>query len=312
MIQTVSGAICENSALRVLMHEHVSCVSNDMLSAFGKGWLDEKELVDHCVKIFIFLKEKYKINLFIDGTPVDLGRKVKILTEISEKSGVDIVASSGLYLYPSMVTLYNGEKDIADLFLEEAEKGLEGTGIKPGILKCAADNEGISAENERRIGALGRVQSQSGLPLYLHTLHQESTVQKALKILTGRGANPEKIIVGHFDESCSLEYVCDILKSGCYACFDRRHYTPEYTLGVAKMLVRLSEKGYGDRLLLSNDTCIYSDFCSKGNKWLKFSEVPNTLGFVFSELKEKFLENGGNASDYDKMLSENPIRVLNV
>lgn len=312
MIQTVSGAISENSNLKVLMHEHIACVSNDMLHAFGKRWLDEKALIDYSVKILVSVRERYGIDLLVDGTPIDLGRNAKILKEISDRSGIKIVASSGLYLYPSMVSLCNGEEDIADLFLEETKTGLDNTSVKPGILKCATDNEGISEENERKIGALGRVQAATGLPLYIHSLHQEGTVQKALKILTSRGANPEKIIIGHFDESCEFEYVCDLMKSGCYACFDRRHYTPEYTEGVAKMLVRLHESGYGDRLLISNDSCIYSDFCSKGNKWLNSSEIPDTLGFVFSDLRDKFLEYGKSSSAYNKMVCENPIKILNV
>lgn len=312
MIQTVTGAISENFNKKVLIHEHISCVSNDMLQAFGRKWLDESELIERSVKIIASMKERYGLGMIVDGTPLDLGRNAKILKEISEKSGVKILASCGLYIYPSMISLSNSEEDLANIFLEETENGLDRSDIKPGILKCATDNLGITEENERKIGALGRVQAKTGLPLYIHTLHQDSTVKKALNILFDRGATPEKIIIGHFDESCSFEYICDLLKSGCYACFDRRHYTDAYTCGVAEMLVRLNERGYGDKLLVSNDTCIYSDFCSVGNKWLKFSEIPNTLGFVFDELKEKFCEYGGNIESYDKMLCANPLKVLNI
>ena len=98
MIQTVTGAISENFNKKVLIHEHVSCVSNDMLHAFGRKWLDESELIERSVKIIASMKERYGLGMIVDGTPLDLGRNAKILKEISERSGVKILASCGLYI----------------------------------------------------------------------------------------------------------------------------------------------------------------------------------------------------------------------
>ena len=160
MIQTVTGTLSKNFDGNVLMHEHIRCVSNDMLKAFGNKWLDGEALIERSLKIFTLLKEQYGVDLLVDGTPMDLGRDVRFLKELSLRSGIKIIASSGLYVYPSMVTLIKSEEDMAGWFLEEVERGIENTSIKPGILKCATDNFGITEENARRIGALGQVQAK--------------------------------------------------------------------------------------------------------------------------------------------------------
>lgn len=312
MIQTVTGSIAKEEIGRALIHEHISCASNDMIRAFGKRWLDENKLIDRALKIVNAMKDRYGLDTIVDGTPIDLGRNAGVLKRLSELSGVKIIASSGLYHYPSFVTLTNSEKTMAQWFLDEIENGLDGTSVKPGILKCATDNLGISAENEKRIGALGRVQKESGLPLYLHTLHQEGTLKKALGILLDRGADPEKIIVGHLDDKCDFEYASNIIKLGCYVTFDRRQITPDYTEKVAKTLVRLFDGGYGDRLLVSNDCCIYSDFCLPGNKWVKPEDIQNTMGYALDELKGEFLKQGGGENEYNEMITKNVQNALDV
>ena len=107
MIQTVTHSATKEEIGKTLIHEHIRCVSNDMLNAFGDRWLSENELTERAVKIITAMKEKYGLDTIVDGTPIDLGRNAGVLKRISELSGVKIVASSGLYHYPSFVTLSN-------------------------------------------------------------------------------------------------------------------------------------------------------------------------------------------------------------
>ena len=311
MIQTVTGTLSKNFHGNVLSHEHIRCVSNDMLKAFGEKWLDDGVFIEHALKILKILKDNYGVRLIVDGTPMDLGRDVRFLRELSLRSGVEIVVSSGLYTYPSMLTLNKSEETMAGWFLEEVERGIENTSVKPGILKCATDNYGITGENERRIGALARVQAQTGLPLYVHCLHQGDTARKAWRILTDRGAEPSKIIMGHIAR-CQYEYIADFLDEGCYVCIDQCHCFPNDTKRIAQTLVRLQERGYGERVLLSNDCCMYSDFCESGNEWTKITQVKETFGYIFETVREEFYKCGGDEISYQKMVGQNALKILNV
>ena len=311
MIQTVTGALSKNFQGNVLMHEHIRCVSNDMLKAFGKKWLDDDAFIEHALKILKILKEDYAVGLIVDGTPMDLGRDVSVLRELSLRSGVEIVASSGLYNYPSMLTFNKSEEAMASWFLEEIANGIENTSIKPGILKCATDNYGITEENERRIGALARVQAQTGFPLYVHCLHQGDTARKAWRILTERGAEPSKIIMGHIAR-CPYEYIADFLDEGCYVCIDQCHCFSKDIERIAKTLVRLNERGYGERVLLSNDCCIYSDFCESGKEWTEVTQVKETFGYIFEAVREGFYKCGGDETAYQKMVGQNALKMLDI
>ena len=311
MIQTVTGEISKKEISgNALIHEHICCVSNDMLHAFGKRWLDKEELLRHAAKILTDMKNKYSLDLLVDATPIDLGRDVKLLKRISELTGVKIVASSGLYMYSSMVTLSNVEEDIADWFYDECVRGMENSEILPGILKCAADNSNIAEENEKRIGAMARVQAKTGLPIYLHTLHQGDSAIKALKIMLSRGADPKKIIIGHFDDTFTYDYARIFLDQGCRISIDRCNYKETYAEQVAKMLIILHEAGYGEQLLLSNDACLYSDFCRPGSKWVDSENLKSSIAYAFEEVKNKFISFGANIGDYEKMISKNVLEAI--
>lgn len=310
MIAT-TGTLSKNFHGSVLAHEHIRCVSNDMLKAFGKKWLDDDAFIEHALKILKILKEDYAVGLIVDGMPMDLGRDVSVLRELSLRSGVEIVASSGLYNYPSMLTLNKSEEAMANWFLEEIANGIENTFIKPGILKCATDNYGITEENERLIGAIARVQVQTGFSLYVHCLHQGDTARKAWRILTERGAEPSKIIMGHIAR-CPYEYIADFLDEGCYVCIDQCHCFPKEADRIAQTLVHLHERGYGERLLLSNDCCMYSDFCESGKEWTEVTQVKETFGCIFETVREGFYKCGGDESAYQKMACKNALNALNI
>ena len=143
MIQTVNGKIKKGDLGKALIHEHISCASNNFIKAFGTKWLDRDRLAGYASDVLVQAKKEYNIGLFVDGTPIDLGRDISLLKKVSEESGVEIVASSGFYYFPSLEFVSNTAQDIGELLIEEYENGIEGTGIKPGILKCATGNMGL-------------------------------------------------------------------------------------------------------------------------------------------------------------------------
>ena len=129
MIQTVTHCLKKEELGKSLVHEHISCVSNDMLMAFGDKWLSDEELIARALKIISAMKDIYGLDTIVDGTPIDLGRNAGVLKRLSELSGVNIIASAGLYHYPTFVTAANEEKTIAEWFSDEI-KNVTHIGIK--------------------------------------------------------------------------------------------------------------------------------------------------------------------------------------
>ena len=314
MIQTVTGAINKTDLGAVLMHEHISCKSLSFDAAFGEKWLDKNNLKKLASNTLKLTNQKYNLGLLVDATPIDLGRDAILLKEISELSGIKIVASTGFYYLQSIEAFNNTAEDIAMWLINECKNGIYGTDIKPGILKCATGNMGITEDNLKKLSAMGIIQKETGLPLYVHCDHKEDIAFKQLEILLKNGANIDKIIIGHTAIRPDADYLESVLKTGCYICMDQCHCYPHNLNTIAETLVNLCQKGYSDKILLSNDYCIHSDFCNSKTNGLHLSSSQHTegLGYIFDLQYKGYIAMGGNEEDWNTMLYKNPIDILDI
>ena len=140
--KTVLGDIPENELGVTLTHEHICCYSEYLYQMSGEDYLDKEQLLKVAVDYLKSLKEKYYLNTFIDCTPVNIGRDVALLKEVSQKSGVNIICSTGFY-YTEETVLYNSLAElIAEYIIKDAKK------VNAGIIKCAVENETISEFNK--------------------------------------------------------------------------------------------------------------------------------------------------------------------
>lgn len=314
MIKTVTGNINTTDVKNVLVHEHIQCVSNDMLHIFGDEWIDNNVLAEYASNILKSINEKWNVNLIVDGTPVDLGRNISLLKSVSEKSGTYIVASTGLYHYPSFLTEENDETEIASWFLKECTEGAEKTGVFPGILKCAAPHESITFDAKKRITAMAYVAEETQLPIYVHCSHRGNIANEQLEILLNNGVNPSQIIIGHCAIHPSSAYLKDILENGCYIAMDQCHCywrTPE---DIAMCLYELCMDGYSSKIMLSNDMCIYSDFPNRKQNGMNLTveKQSENFGFIFKHLLPLFVSVGGSDEYITKMVRDNVLKVLDI
>lgn len=312
MIQTVTGEIEKQDFGSILMHEHISCASLSFDKAFGNMWLDKSCLATLAGDTLKEVMQKYNVGLMVDGTPIDLGRDVTLLKAVSELSGVKIVASTGFYYLQSVEAFNNSADEIANWLINECINGIGGTDIKPGILKCATRDMDITEDNLKKLSAMGIVQKETGLPLYVHCEHKGDIAYKQIKILLENGANIEKVIVGHAAVRPDEEYLESILQKGCYICLDQCHCCGHDLKMIADTLVKLCQKGYTDKILISNDYCIHSDFCNrnKNGMHLNAKQHVENLGYVLSKLYNEFKIMDGDEKEWNNILCQNPINIL--
>lgn len=314
MIKTVTGNIGIADVKKALVHEHIQCVSNDMLHVFGDEWIDNNVLAKYASDILKSINEKWNVNLIVDGTPIDLGRNISLLKSVSEKSGTYIVASTGLYHYPSFVTEGNDEIQIATWFLKECTEGAEKTGVFPGMLKCAVPHEGITFDAKKRMTAMAYVAKETHLPIYVHCPHKVDIAREQLKILLNNGVKAHQIIIGHCAINPNSAYLKDILKTGCYIAMDQCHCSWRAPEEIAMCLYELCKDGYSSKVMLSNDLCIYSDFPhrNKNGMHLTVEEHAENFGFIFKRILPAFESVGGNDEYITKMVRDNVLEVLDV
>jgi phosphotriesterase-related protein len=304
MIQCVSGAVAAQDSGDVLVHEHIICVSPSFFRVFGESWFPREKVVVAAAAQLKRLKEKHQVALLVDATPPCLGRDIRLLEAVSQCSGVHIVASCGLYYYPEYGLERLPPELLADYFAAECAEGIEGTSIRPGILKCAAEDAASFAGVE----VMARVQKLSGLPLFAHSQPRQENGYAMLDIFEENGANLDKIVIGHAGDAGTADYARKLLQAGCMVSIDRLYRGA--VASKAAILAELIAEGYEDRLLMSHDFICYPvTECEKAKSPRNPAEFDG-LSCIHEEVIPALRNHGVTEEQIRKLRQDNPRRLL--
>ena len=172
MIQGVLGPIDTAELGQTLMHEHITCADWSMRMNFGARFFE----FDQVAEIAAGQLGKAKalgVRTVVDGTPVNLGRDIRLIREVARRTGLNFIASTGFYYQEEPWLYFRDEEEIYDLLLGACADGLSGTGSNPGILKAGVGRGGLTPLLQKVLHATGRVAKETGLPLFCH--HDPST-----------------------------------------------------------------------------------------------------------------------------------------
>jgi phosphotriesterase-related protein len=137
----------------------------------------------------------------VDLTCVGLGQDVRGLKEVSEQTGVNLIAATGFYRecsYPDYVHRDTAD-ELTQRLLRDVREGIDGTAIRPGILAEIATEYGrgrMSALETKVFTAVGHAQRETGLPVSTHCWAGELALAQ-IEVLTRLGVPPGKIVIGH-------------------------------------------------------------------------------------------------------------------
>ncbi|MEA2475334.1 MAG: phosphotriesterase-related protein, partial [Thermoleophilaceae bacterium] len=229
----------------------------------------------------------------------------------ADESGLQVILATGLYTYDHLPQfLLNRDEDaIAAIFVHEVENGIQGTGIKPAFIKCAADEPGITPNIEKVHRAAARASVQTGRPIMAHSRPASGTGPEQMRILTEEGVDPAKVQVAHTGDTDDLDYIEKLLERGPFIGMDR--YGLDIFLPTDKRqatVLALLEKGHVDRMFLSQDYCSTLDwFPPEVEEQMKQQMVPKwSMTFLFEEVIPELKERGMTDEQLDQMMVENP------
>ena len=313
---TVCGPVPTEQLGRTLVHEHILFgfpgSQGDVTCA---PRFDREAIVERSVAKLKRYRESYGLGTIVDATPNDCCRNPEILREISEKSGIHILCSSGYYYEGEGATSYyrfrallgNADEEIYTMMKTEVIEGIAGTGIRAGVIKVASSKDVITDYEKRFFRAAGRVYGKTGTPIITHT--QEGTMgSEQAELLLANGAKPDRIMIGHSDGSTDLRYHFKVIEKGVSIGFDRfglEGYTgsPSDAVRVA-CIIALVKSGYGSQIMVSHDS-IYN--------WIgKPLDVtsPTHSEIIFRDIVPAFKKAGLTDAEIDQLLVENPKRFL--
>jgi phosphotriesterase-related protein len=145
--------------------------------------------------------------------------------------------------------------------VRDIEEGIEGTGIRAGILKCCVDEPGLTPDVERVLRAVAKAHHRTDVPITTHTHAPTKRGLDQQRVFQEEGVDLGRVIIGHSNESTDLAYLEQLIDNGSYIGFDRCgldiHLPLEPQMDT---LAELCRRGYADRVVLSHDRHCFSDW----------------------------------------------------
>lgn len=199
----------------------------------------------------------------VDPTCRGIGRNPKALTRIAEATGLQIVMGAGYYLETSHPPEMRGlsADAIADEIVAEALDGVDG--VRIGLIgEIGVSAEFTPAEAKSLRGA-ARAQARTGLPLMVHLPGWFRHGRRVLDLVEAEGGNLGHTVLCHMNPSCADPAYQE-------ACAERGAFIEYDMIGMdffyadqqaqcpsdeetAAAIARLVRRGFGHRLLLSQD-----------------------------------------------------------
>lgn len=311
-VQTLTGEIDSHQLGRVLMHEHVFVINHEYEVNYPETWDDEKRTEDAVAKL-VELKET-GIDTIVDLTVLGLGRDIRRVRAVAERSPVTIIAATGFYTFNELPTylrlrgpgrLIGGDEPMVDMFVRDIEEGIAGTGIRAGILKCATDVPGVTPDVERVLRSVARAHLRTGAPISTHT---DVSTQRGLeqqKIFAEEGVDLSAVIIGHSGDSDDLDYLQRVLDNGSYLGMDRFGLDSRLPFeSRVRIVAELVRRGYATRMVLSHDASCHSHNFPDA---YRAEHLPNwKYTHIVRDVIPALLNAGVSQRDIDIMLVDNP------
>ena len=262
VVQTVLGPISGDRMGFTAAHEHILASSTDFLRLWPEYFGGRAHFTNHVVERMKLAKAA-GIKTIVDCTTADLGRDVRLLQEVSRRSGVQIVATTGHWLTPTPSFEARTANELADFFALEIERGIEDSGVKPGVIKAASQGDALTPFQENVFIAAARASKRTGVPVTTHSDARHKGGERQAAIFEREGLDPRMVCIGHSDETLDFDYLAGLARRGYTLGIDHLFY------GLASMgggtndiptwqdraviFKKLIDAGFNDRILLAND-----------------------------------------------------------
>jgi phosphotriesterase-related protein len=314
-VETVRGPVDAGALGPTLMHEHVFVLDEEVRQNYPSDW-DEDERVEDAVARLTELAGR-GCRTIVDPTVLGLGRDIRRIKAVSSRvDGLHIIVATGLYTY-NEVPLYfryrvagaDRPDPMVDMFVTDLTEGIAGTAVKAAFLKCAIDEQGMTAGVERVMRAVARAHAQTGAPITVHTHPRSGTGRDVLRVLRSEGADLSKVVLGHSGDCTDLSYLMELADAGCLLGMDRFGldvFSP-FDDRVATVTA-LCERGYAGSMVLSHDASCHID-------WFPREVIPMFAPrwhytHIFDDVLPALRARGVTDAQIDTMLVANPRRYF--
>ena len=312
MINTILGSIPPDKLGLTLMHEHI--MVNMIGAEFAKKTYTTNEVVEYLLPYLINAKKK-GLSTICEATPKGFGRDLAVLEQCAKESGLNIIACTGAWdahkVRGRCVPKEIREKpidEIASVWINEFENGMDDTSIKPGFIKMALGDEGeIFPLQEKLLRAAARTSLQTGLRIHCHVWHAH-LMPRIIEIL-----KEEQLPFNHFnwvhaDNSIENPIVYEYAKMGMWVQFDGIGWIESYER-YPSAIKKLKETNLIKQLLFGQDSGCFD--VKKSKKENKEQEM-NPYATFFDKFLPFCLEHDITNEQINQVLIDNARKALTI
>jgi phosphotriesterase-related protein len=256
-LHSVRGPLDAAALGTTLVHEHV-LVDFAGAEVASRSRYDAEQVFRVALPHLEELRGRGCQTLF-ECTPAYLGRDPLLLRRLAEASGLQIVTNTGYYGAARDIAVPKqayGEtpKQLAARWTTEFEKGIEGTGIRPGFVKIGVDPGPLSPIDRKLVEAGALTHLATGLTLAIHTGDGRAALE-ILGVLAGLGIAPEAYVWVHAQSEPDRATRAWAAQQGAWVELDG--VSPRTLDSHVEAVLDLHRRNRLDRVLVSQDAGWY-------------------------------------------------------
>ena len=237
------------------------------------------------------------VACLVDGGHEDMGRKLDFLKQLSERSGMPIVAGGGYYtepFYPPEIASWSEEQITQELVRKANTQPL-------GAFGEIGSWDEITDIERKVFRAVGKAHLATNLPIFTHTGIPGKSALEQLDLFEKVGVKPQHVVIGHVGNLVDpkVEVQKTICKRGAFVGFDRQGGRGD--VQQVPMVMALIEAGYADNLMFASDFSNVGETKSRGG-----AGYAKTVTVFVPKLREA----GAKEETLHGILVNNPRRFL--
>lgn len=293
---------------------------NNLAQVWRNMYLVKDNMVQHDVDLAIRELFHFKSaggKTVVDLTNVGLGRNPAAVKAISMATGVNVVMGCGFYVgasHPPRVGTKTAD-ELADEIVGDITNGMDGTGVKPGIIGEIGTTMPLEDNEVKSLRAAARASLKTKLKVNIHPYcgfpgRWAKDAHRLLDVMEEEGLDLSSVVLSHIDQS---GFIMDehesLAKRGVfidYDCFGQEgYYTPDQwdprDVDRVEGVVLAVKHGLTSQLLISQDVCMKVHLKEFGG---------NGYDHVLTNILPMLRAKGISQADIDTMMRENPKKIL--
>jgi predicted metal-dependent phosphotriesterase family hydrolase len=307
-VRTVLGDIPPEEMGLTYSHEHI--IIDESYPTLDNPLF----LLNDVVKVSEELKNFFIAGgrTMVDTMPADCGRNVLKLAEVSRRTGVHIIAPTGIHLeryyLPNHWRYAYTEEQLTQLFIDDVSLGIDvndyngplvnRSSHKAGMVKLATGDEKITPHQEKIFHVVVNTHKETGVPILTHSNFGKHALDHA-ELFERLGADLRHVVISHVDRCQDIGYHRELLRTGVKVVYDsafRWKGEDNWTYKILKALL----PEFPDQITMGMDA-------AKSSYWQSYGGQPG-LNFLLTTFKED-LKKMALLEYFDNLFLKNPAEL---